>query len=36
MQKLSMQHVEENALTAVTAVLYFAAVAMFSFIFTQI
>lgn len=36
MQKLSMQHVEENALMAVTALLYFAAVAMFSFIFTQI
>jgi len=36
MQQISMQHVEENALMAATAVLYFAAVAMFSFIFTQI
>jgi hypothetical protein len=35
MQKISMQRVEENALMATTAVLYFAAVAMFSFIFTQ-
>jgi hypothetical protein len=35
MQKISMQHVEENALMAATAVFYFAAVAMFSFFFTQ-
>lgn len=35
MQKTTLPHVEENALAAATAVLYFAAVAMFSFIFTQ-
>jgi len=35
MQKTTLQHVGENAVTAATAVLYFAAVAMFSFLFTQ-
>ena len=35
MQKITLQRVGENAITAGTAVLYFAAVAMFSFLFTQ-
>jgi hypothetical protein len=35
MQKITLQRAGETAVLAATAVLYFAAIAMFSFAFTQ-